>query len=400
MKKESRALRCLLERPVMKRSVPQIRQFAAVLILGSSVIAAGCGASGTSEAAPGAAAPVATVVDVTTVTVRTGAIEAALEISGTLAPLSRVAVKPKLPGTIERMMVDIGDAVTMGQTIATIDRREIDAQADAMVASVAVGKAALETAEAALANAVLEHDRAKNLFEKGALPRQRLDGAQTAHRSAVAQRDLAAANLAQAEAALRRAREVQKNATITSPVTGYVVERNYDAGAIPGDLPVVVVADMRTMKLEAGVSELEAGRMRVGLKANVSVQAKPGETFEGTLAAIAPEVNEKNRHFKIDVRVPNANRTLLSGMYATARIVEKTVNEAVLVPKEAVMSKDGKRVVQKVLGDALSTIVVTEGLSDGTHVQIVSGLAAGDTVMADARRQIPAGSKVRGIAAK
>jgi RND family efflux transporter MFP subunit len=384
----------------MKRSFPQYRQFAAVIILGSSVIAAGCGASTATEAAPENAAPAAAVVDVTTVTATTGAIESALEISGTLTPLSRVAVKPKLPGTIERMMVDIGDAVSIGQTIATIDRREIDAQADAVVASVSVGKAALESAEAALANATLEHDRAKNLFDKGALPRQRLDGAQTAHRSAVAQRDLAAANLAQAEAALRRAREVQKNATITSPVNGYVVERNYDAGAIPGDLPVVVVADMRSMKLEAGVSELEAGRMRVGLKANVSVQAKPGQAFEGQLAAIAPEVDEKNRHFMIDVRVPNTNRALLSGMFATARIVEATAANAVLLPKEAVMTRDGKRVVMKVQGDALSAVAVKEGLTDGTRVQILSGIAAGDTVMADARRQIPAGAKVRGIAAK
>ena len=168
-------------------------------------------------------------------------------------------MKPKLPGTIERMLVDIGDAVAMGQTIATIDRREIDAQADAAVAAVAVAKAALDTAEANLASAVLEHDRAKNLFDKGALPRQRLDGAETAHRAAVAQRDLATANLAQANAALRRAREVQSNATVTSPVTGFVVERNYDAGSIPGDKPIVVVADLREMKLEAGVSELEAG---------------------------------------------------------------------------------------------------------------------------------------------
>jgi len=383
----------------MKRSVPHVRIFAAVLVLGSSLIAAGCGATTTTEAAPETTA-VATVVDVTTVTATVGSVESALEISGTLTPLSRVAVKPKLPGTIERMLVDIGDAVTMGQTIATIDRREIDAQADAAVATVSVGKAALESAEAALANAVLEHDRAKNLFDKGALPRQRLDGAQTAHRSAVAQRDLAAANLAQADAALRRAREVQRNATITSPVTGYVVERNYDAGAIPGDLPVVVVADMRQMKLEAGVSELEAGRIRVGLKANVSVQAKPGMTFEGHLAAIAPEVDERNRHFKIDVRVPNSNRALLSGMYATARIVESTATNAVVLPKDAVMTKDGKRIVQKVQGDTLSTVTVTEGLSDGTRVQILTGLAAGDIVLADARRQVPAGSKVRGIAAR
>jgi len=377
----------------MKRSVPHVRLAVAVWFLGSSLIAAGCGASTTTQAAPENTTPAPAVVDITTVTAATGTVESALEISGTLTPLSRVAIKPKLPGTIERMMVDIGDAVTMGQTIATIDRREIDAQADAAVASVAVGKAALENAEAALASAVLEYDRAKNLFDKGALPRQRLDGAQTAHRSAVAQRDLAAANLAQAEAALRRAREVQKNATITSPVTGYVVERNYDAGAIPGDKPVVVVADMRQMKLEAGVSELEAGRMRVGMKATVAVQAKPGQAYEGQLAAIAPEVDERNRHFKVDVRVPNANRALLSGMYATARIVEATATNAVLVPKDAVMTQNGTRVVQKVQGDTLSTVVVTEGLSDDPRADPDR---AGGRRHRDGRRAPPAAGRREG----
>jgi len=295
------------------------------------------------------------------------------------------------------MLVDIGDPVAMGQTIATIDRREIDAQVDASVAAVAVAKASLDTAEAGLASAVLEHDRAKNLFEKGALPRQRLDAAETAHRSGVAQRDLATANLAQANAALRRAREVQSNSTVTSPVNGFVVERNYDAGSTPGDKPIVVVADLREMKLEAGVGEMEAGRLRVGMKATVAVQAKPGQIFTGQLAAIAPEVDERNRHFKIDLRVPNDGRTLLSGMYATARIVEATVPNAILIPKEAVATRDGKRIVQKVQGDSVSIVEVVEGLSDGARVQIVKGLAAGDTVLADGRRQLATGSKVRGI---
>jgi RND family efflux transporter MFP subunit len=309
-----------------------------------------------------------------------------------------VPVKPKLPGTLDKVLVDIGDAVTAGQTIATIDRREIDAQVDAAVAAVAVAKAALETAEASLANAVLENDRAKNLFDKGALPRQRLDAANTAHRAGVAQRDLATANLAQANAALRRAREVQSNSTVTSPVTGFIVERNYDAGAMPGDRPIVVVADLREMKLEAGVSELEAGRLRIGQKAAVAVQAKPGQGFPGQLAAIAPEVDERNRHFKIDVRVPNDGRTLLSGMYATARIIEATTTNAVLVPKDAVATRDGKRIVQKVNGDTVTIVEVTEGLADGSRVQIVKGLASGDTVLADARRQLAPGAKVRGIA--
>ncbi len=374
---------------------------ASAIVLSSSLFITACGSpSTTAEAAPETAAAVATVVDVPIVTVTVGNIESALEISGTLAPRSRVPVKPKLPGTLDRVLVDIGDAVSAGQTIATIDRREIDAQVDAAVAAVAVAKAALDTAEASLANAVLEHDRAKNLFDKGALPRQRLDAANTAHRAAVAQRDLATANLAQANAALRRAKEVQSNSTVTSPVTGFIVERNYDAGAMPGDRPIVVVADLREMKLEAGVSELEAGRLRVGLEASVAVQAKPGQKFAGQLAAIAPEVDERNRHFKVDVRVPNDGRTLLSGMYATARIIEATTTNAVIVPKDAVATRDGRRVVQKVQGDSVTVVEVTEGLADGGRVQIVKGLAAGDTVLADGRRQLAAGAKVRGIAEK
>jgi HlyD family secretion protein len=391
-----------LECVVMNRKRLSVRPlFLTIILAGSSYIAAGCGGSSTTaEAAPDTTGAVAPIIDVPVVKAIVGDVESSLEISGTLAPRSRVAVKPKLPGTLEQILVDIGDAVREGQTIATLDRREIDAQADAAVAAVAVATAGLETAEAALANALLEHDRAKNLFEKGALPRQRLDAANTSHRASIAQRDLATANLAQANAALRRAREVQKNATITSPVTGFVVERNYDAGAMPGDLPVVVVADLRQMKLEAGVSELEAGRLRAGMKARVAVQAKPGETFHGQLAAIAPEVDERNRHFKIEVRVPNDGRTLLSGMYATARIIEARAAGAVLVPKESVTTKDGQRVVQRVEGNSVITVEVTEGLADGTRVQIVKGLSAGDVVLADARRPLAAGAKVRGIEAR
>jgi RND family efflux transporter MFP subunit len=229
------------------------------------------------------------------------------------------------------------------------------------------------------------------------VPRQQLNGAETAQRAATAQRNLAQANLAQAQAALRRAREVQRDATLTAPVAGFIVERNYDAGAIPGDLPVVVVADIRQLKLEAGVSELEAGRLRTGLPASVAVQAKPGEEFSGQLAAIAPEVDARNRHFQIEVRVDNSKGTLLAGMFATARIVLQTADKAVTIPREAVTTQNGQRVVFKIDGDKVTAVPVSEGLSDGRQVQIVSGLAAGEQVVADARRQLPAGSRVKAV---
>jgi RND family efflux transporter MFP subunit len=368
------------------------------LVSGLAFGAVGCqsSATATTPADPVVAAP----LDVTVVTATTGAAESALEVSGTLAPRTRVPVKPRLPGTLERVLVEMGDAVRQGQTLATIDRREIDAQADAAAAAVAVARAGLETAEASLANAKLEMDRAQVLFDQGALPRQRLDGANTAHRAAVAQRDLAAATLAQVQASERRAHEVQRDTTITSPVTGYVVERNYDAGTIPGDKPVFVVADLRQMKLEAGVSELAAGRLKTGMKARVEVQAKPGQVFEAELANIAPEVDERNRHFRIELRVPNEGRDLLSGMYATARIVESTETDAIMVPREAVTTRDGQRVALRVTGDTVSVVPVTEGLVDGNRVQILSGLAAGDQLVSDARRTFPPGARVRAIPAR
>ena len=373
------------------------RFVAAAVLTVAAALSAACSGESTTASAESAAPPPAPMIDVAVTRAATGTIQSTLEISGTLAARTRVGVKPKLPGRLERVLVDIGDRVSEGQVVATIDRGEVDAQVDAAIAAVNVAKASIESAEAALANAISEHDRAKSLFEAGALPRQRLEAAQTAHRASVAQRDLATATLAQAEAAVRRAREVQRDTTLRAPVSGHIVARNYDAGAIPGDLPVVVVAEIRQLKLEAGVSELEAGRLKTGMPAIVTVQAKPGEKFSGELAAIGPEVDPRNRHFQIEVRVANPEGALLAGMYASARLVLASADNAITLPREAVIAREGKRVVLKVDGDKVTAVPVVEGLTDGHRVQIVSGLDAGATVLADARRQLPADARVKPI---
>ncbi len=367
-----------------------------VLLLAASLSAAGCRSESPTAVAAEPEAP-APALDVAAVRATPGTIEATIELSGTLAPRARVGVKPRMPGTLDSVHVDIGDRVRVGQVIATIDRRQIDAEVDAAAATINVARAGLASVEAALANAETEQARAKSLFDSGALPRQRLEAADTALRAAVAQRDLAQATVAQAEAAARRAREMQRNATLTAPVAGHIVARHYDAGAMPGDLPVVVVADMREMKLEVGVSEMEAGRLRLGLPASVTVQARPGETFAGRLAAIAPEVDDRNRHFKIDVRVDNPDATLLSGMYATVRLVLDTAADVLTLPREAVLTRDGRAMVMRVSGEEVAPTDVTTGLADGRRVQILSGLSAGDVVLADARRQLPATARINPV---
>src|SRR5690349_13404871 len=104
-------------------------------------------------------------VDVPALTVGTTDLESTLQISGNLVPQTRVAILAKLPGTLSRVAVQIGDRVRAGQTVAVMDRREIDAQVDAAAAAVNVAHASLESAEAALANAVVEHERSERLLE-------------------------------------------------------------------------------------------------------------------------------------------------------------------------------------------------------------------------------------------
>src|SRR5262245_2273017 len=126
-------------------------------MLGIALIAVAAVVSGCDESEPTAAASAPAVerrVDVAAIKVGPSDVESALQISGNLMPESRVAVAAKLPGTLARVAVDLGDRVTSGQVVATLDRREIDAQVDAATAAVAVAQAGLKAAGATLAEAV------------------------------------------------------------------------------------------------------------------------------------------------------------------------------------------------------------------------------------------------------
>jgi RND family efflux transporter MFP subunit len=370
--------------------------FGSAALIASVVVTAGCGRSETAEAK---APTEPDAVEVAATEARVGDVAQTLVISGSLAPQARVEVRPKVPGRLERVLATIGDRVSAGQLVAALDARELDAQVDAADAAVNVARASLAAADAALENAAVELERARNLFERGAVPRQRLDTAETAHRSAQAQRDLAQANLAQAGAAARRTREVLRDASLTSPITGVVVERNYDPGNLvaPGDHPVVAIADARVLKLEAGVAELEAGRLRPGMPARVSVQARPGDVYEGRLAALAPEIDARDRHFRVEVRVPNPDGRLLSGMYATASIETARARQVVTVPREAIGLGDGRRVVLRIAGDRIETVPVIEGLAESGRIQVLKGVNGGDLLVADARRALAPGTRVKPV---
>ena len=377
-------------------SNPRRFRLAAALAATAAVAVGAAGCAG--EQASAAAAKDAPLPAVAVVRAEVGSVESAIELSGNLAPEKRVDIRSKLPGTLDNVLVQLGDSVTEGQVLATLDGREIEAQVDAAVAAVAVARAGVDAADATFQNAGQEVERARSLFEKGAIPKQRLEGAEMQWRAAKAQGDLGRANVAQAEAALRRAREVQRDVVLRAPIAGLIVVRNFDAGSLvgPGGDPVVAIADLRALKLEAGVSELEAGRLKPGAAARVSIASRPGETFEGRVAAVAPEVDSRNRHFRVEIKVANASKAMLSGMYATARIPSATAKGAI-VPREAVFDRSGGRAVYRVQGETVAIVPVTEGLNDGKRVVLTSGVQGGDTIIADARREVAEGARVRTV---
>ncbi len=208
--------------------------------------------------------------------------------------------------------------------MATLDRREIDAQADAAAASVAVAIAGVDAAEAALSNATTEFERARNLFEKGALPRQRLDAAETANKAA---RGAAPAGAGQSRAGRGRPPPGARGAARHDPqFAGGRTRRRTQlrsgrhARRSPGRRHRRPArAEARSRGLGARGRPPQGGHAGSGRRAGAS----RADAYTGELAAIAPEVNERNRHFRVEIRVPNADAALLSGMYATARIVDR-----------------------------------------------------------------------------
>jgi multidrug efflux pump subunit AcrA (membrane-fusion protein) len=293
-----------------------------------------------------------------------------------------------MSGTLTKVLVDIGSRVRAGQTVALQDTRELDAQVDAATAAVAVAKASLEQAEASLANAKLEYDRSKNPTEKGALARQRLT--RRTRRCAPRRRSaILRKRPATGRGLFRRARSVSRRDPHRSDLRrGCRAQlRQRRAGRAGDNKGVVVVADTGELKLQpACQARRRSSESRHA--ALISVQARPGQTWTGRLVALAPEVDARNRHFQIEVRVQNAGDELLSGMYATAAIETGRVSAGVLVPREAVATRDGALVVFRVADGAVSAVRVSQGLGNETQVQILSGLSAGDQIVADGRKPI------------
>jgi HlyD family secretion protein len=293
-----------------------------------------------------------------------------IEASGTLEA-TEAELGFQLPGRIDSIMVQEGDKVTAGQRLAVLDLRELTARREAAVAMASAQRArltelergfrpeevaqavvSLESAEHRLSDMERDRARTRNLFEGGAVSRQAMDNAETAYHLAVAERDrlqqqvgmlksgarpeqIAAqrALLAQAEAALVQTEATLSQAVVVAPFPGSVTRRQREPGeVISAGMPVVSLANLDDRWVRIYVREDEVGRVRIGEKAEITVDAFPGKSYAGEVVFISQEAEFTPRNvqtkeervklvYRVKVRVVgDSAQDLKAGLPADVRL--------------------------------------------------------------------------------
>jgi Cu(I)/Ag(I) efflux system membrane fusion protein len=285
-------------------------------------------------------------------------------------------VNPKVEGWIERLYVDFtGAPVRRGQPLMEVYAPMlVAAQEELLLARRLVDQtAAAGGSEAAVAGA-------RELLE-------------------AARRRLRFVDVAPAEIArIERSGTVRRTVTIRSPASGIVVEKTAVAGGrvMPG-MDLFRIADLSTVWIDGQVFEKDMGAIRLGQRARVTFEAYPGEVFEAVVRFVHPSVAVESRTGRVRLALANPGGRLKPGMYARVELEAGAAREALVIPRSAVHTTGERSLVFVRRADgSLAHREVTLGRVTGTDVEVLSGLAAGEVVVASANFLIDAESSMGG----
>lgn len=363
------------------------------------------------EAAPGTPVNVLAIPAVTLATAQPRELIDSITVSGTLIPRDEVLVPAEVDGLrVTDLFVDEGDSVTKGQVLARLSRETLDAQLEQNTAairradaSIAQATNQIPQAEAAQAEAQAALSRTETLRQNGNSTQELLDQRTAAYRTAVAR--LAAArdglSLAQADKASAQAqrRELMIKAArteITSPVDGVVSRRTAKLGSVSSLVgePMFRLIAGGQIELQAEVLETALSRLTQGAPVEVQVN---GRAIEGKTRLLPAEVDKVSRIGMVRIALPQ-DPTLRIGSFARAKIIVAR-HKGVAVPTSAVSFGSSGAFVQVVKDDKVEVRPVKAGIVAEGFTEIVSGVAAGEAVVAKAGAFLRHGDTVRPLLA-
>jgi RND family efflux transporter MFP subunit len=328
--------------------------------------------------------------------IEVGEIVAEVMGTGTLEARVKSTISPKIPGRIEKLLVDQGDRVQAGQLLLVLDDAELKQQAAVAEANIAAAQAALDRLKAdqaqtaaVLVQAQQNYDRVRKLAERNVVSAEESDKATEALH-------VAQAGVARAEAALLEGRKqlvsAEKNlgyrqalladARVSAPFEGLIVKRYRDPGdvVVPGS-PTLTLVSLDEIWVSAWVDETEMARLHVGQPARVVFRSEPTRSYQGQVARLGREADRETREFVIDVRVLTLPENWAVGQRAEVYIQTDRKTSVVLLPTNYVVWRDSQAGVFCKVDDRAEWRPVTLGLQARETVEVTEGLQPGDVVL-------------------
>jgi RND family efflux transporter MFP subunit len=325
------------------------------------------------------------------------ALERWLDLTGEVRPWQEVHVYARVPGQkIEVLAVDRGQRLKKGDLIALLDRSLVDARMAEARAALAAGQAGVRQVEAELE--VLEKDRRRfeALYAQKAVARQQLDHLSAKAQAASEARDLALAQTARAEATIRQLSIAVADHRIEAPIAGTVTARLFDPGNLSAtDRPLIQLANETRVKIHTFVSEADHPALKIGMPAEVRIDADPERVFHGIISLINPVFDPATRNSDVEIHLDNPEGRLASGMFARVRLLRERF-EATVVDRDALvrMAGTGSDYVFAVQNGRAAQINVRAGRGDERFVQIQGDLAVGQPVVIEGQGALRDGDRV------
>ncbi|HUD13017.1 MAG TPA: efflux RND transporter periplasmic adaptor subunit [Terracidiphilus sp.] len=341
--------------------------------------------------------------------------------TGKIQPITKVEVKSKASGIVEKLYVDINYKVKKGQELAELDQQEIVAQVEAQRAQLAAAEANVGTYQANIeqdkVNAAapdlpmykLTLDRNQEMQKEGIVSRQTLDDANKDYLAAMTRRDSSQAQIGVDEAKLKQARaqvmqsqaslkqleEQLSYTTILAPMDGEILSRDVEIGdavssiLVLGSTATLVMTegDVNEVYVDGKVDEADIAHVYLGQPARIKVESFRDRTFNGKVTKISPMGVEKDNvtTFEVRVSINNPGGELKALMTANAEILLDEHKGVLTVPENAVTYDNQKNasveIPDKRQKDGARKVPVTVGLSNGSVTEVVSGLKEGDQVV-------------------
>ncbi len=341
--------------------------------------------------------------------------------TGKIEPISKVELKSKASGIVEKWFADAGDKVKEGQVLVQLDREQIQAAEREAKAALAAAQANERAALADVIRAKVDaegpdvpllyraYQRAQKMAKEGVVSESALDDAQKGYEMAVNKRDVARAQLTvnqakliqakaqvqQARATLDRAEEDLRYATITSPITGVVLSRNVEIGDAVSSILVLgssatlvmTLGDISQVYVKGKVDEADIGKVYLGQPARIKVESFKDKTFYGKVTKIAPLGVEKDNvtTFEVRVSIDNPGGELKSMMTANAEIILDEHKNVLMIPEGAIMYDKDKNASVEIPDphgkDGKRKVAVKVGISNGAKTELLEGLKEGQQVV-------------------